>query len=96
MNADDVGFEAGFWFSDLGARYLDLQRAAVRRGVAVRRIFIIESPTLMTNPELRRILEMQRSTGVEVRLIDSSEAAQDGGLSDFVIFDEQISTTPRR
>ncbi|MBU2664586.1 hypothetical protein KOI35_13870 [Actinoplanes bogorensis] len=96
VNANDVGFEAGFWFSDLGARYLELQKAAVRRGVTIRRIFIIESPTLMTDPELRRILQMQRSAGVDVRLSDGSAAAQDGGLFDFVIFDEQIcyDTTP--
>ncbi|MBM2619787.1 hypothetical protein JIG36_30185 [Actinoplanes sp. LDG1-06] len=96
VNADKVSFEAGFWFSDLGARYLDLQRAAARRGVTIRRIFIIESPTLMTNPELRRILAMQRNAGISVRVSSDSEAAQDGGFSDFVIFDEQICyvTTP--
>jgi uncharacterized protein DUF6879 len=91
-----VEFEAGFWLTDLGARYLDLQRAAVRRGVDIRRIFILDSPTLMTDPELRRILALQRSAGVNVRLSDGSEAAQDGGLSDFVIFDEEVcyDTTP--
>ena len=96
INNKDVGFEAGFWLSDLGARYLDLQRVAVRRGVSIRRVFIVESPSLMDNPELSRILAMQRSAGIEVRLIDGSEAAQDGGLSDFVIFDEEVcyDTTP--
>jgi hypothetical protein len=96
INKQDVGFEAGFWFSDLGARYLDLQRVAVRRGVVIRRVFIVESPTLMANPELIRILAMQKSAGIQVRLIDGSQAAQDGGLSDFVLFDGQIcyDTTP--
>jgi hypothetical protein len=96
INTETVGFEAGFWMSDLGARYLDLQRAAVRRDVEIRRIFIIESPTLMTNAELQHIVAMQRSAGIHVRFCDGSEAAQDGGLSDFVIFDNQIcyDTTP--
>jgi hypothetical protein len=92
----NMGFEAGFWLSDLGARYLDLQRDAVRRGVEIRRVFIVESPELMTDPEVRHILAMQRSAGVDVRYIEGSEAGQDGGLSDFVIFDEQLcyDTTP--
>lgn len=96
INADNVGFEAGFWLTDLGARYLDLQRGALRRGVMIQRVFIVESPSLMTNPELNRILSMHRSAGVEVRLVDGSEAAQDGALADFVIFDEQVcyDTTP--
>jgi hypothetical protein len=95
-NSEDIGFEAGFWLSDLGARYLDLQRGARRRGVRIRRLFIVEKPELMANPELRRILAMQRSAGIEVRLIDGSGVAQDGGLYDFVIFDGQIcyDTTP--
>ncbi|MDW5322360.1 DUF6879 family protein [Plantactinospora sp. KLBMP9567] len=96
INADGVGFEAGFWLSDLGARYLDLQRMALRRGVVIRRVFIIESATLVTHPELSRILALQKGAGVEVRLVDGSETPQDGGLSDFVIFDEQLcyDTTP--
>jgi len=91
-----VEFEAGFWLTDLGARYLDLQRTAVGRGVKIRRIFILDSPTLMTDPDLRRILAMQRSAHIEVRISDGSQAAQDGGLFDFVIFDEELcyDTTP--
>ncbi|GIF23643.1 hypothetical protein BJ973_004252 [Actinoplanes tereljensis] len=91
-----VEFEAGFWLTDLGARYLDLQRAAVRRGVDIRRIFILDSPKLRADPDLRRILAMQRSAGIHVRLSDGSGVAQDGGLSDFVIFDEEVcyDTTP--
>jgi hypothetical protein len=95
-NHHDVGFEAGFWLSDLGARYLDLQRAAVRGGVVIQRVFVVESPSLMANPELGRILTMQRGAGIQVRLISGEDVAQDGGLSDFVIFDEQVcyDTTP--
>jgi len=48
--ATAVEFEAGFWRTDLGAHYLDLQRAAVRRGVEIRRIFVLDSPTLITDP----------------------------------------------
>lgn len=31
-SANGPGFEAGFWLTDLGGRYLDLQRSALRRG----------------------------------------------------------------
>ncbi|GAA2632941.1 hypothetical protein [Paractinoplanes durhamensis] len=90
VSADVVGIEAGFWLSDLGARYLDVQRAAVRRDVDIRRIFVVESPGLINEPELRRTIEMQRSAGVQVRISQESEKAQHGGLSDFVVFDAQI------
>lgn len=90
VNAHDVGFGTGFWLSDLGGRYLDLQRAAVRRGVTIRRIFIVESPAPRDNTELGRILAMQRSAGIDVRLLDDGEAAQDGGVSDYLVFDEEL------
>jgi hypothetical protein len=36
------GFDGGLWNSDLGSRYLELQREAISRHVAIRRIFIFE------------------------------------------------------
>ncbi|WP_305785498.1 DUF6879 family protein [Symbioplanes lichenis] len=91
MNAQGEGSGTGFWLSDLGARYLDLQRAAVRRGVVVRRIFIVESAGLTPGTELSRIVAMQRSAGIQVRLLDRpEEAAQDGGVSDYLVFDGEL------
>jgi hypothetical protein len=95
-SANGAGFEAGFWLTDLGGRYLDLQRSALRRGVSIRRIFIYDSPDLITSDELTRILAMQHSAGVEVRLLGGGPLPPSGAIADFVIFDEEISydTTP--
>src|ERR1700722_5588472 len=37
------GFDGGLWTSDLGVRYVELQREAVDRGVKIRRIFVFEN-----------------------------------------------------
>jgi hypothetical protein len=96
IEADGVGFEGELWLSDLGARYLDLQRQALRRGVVIRRIFLLDAPTHETDPALMHIFATQRSAGIEVKLADGRDPGQDG-LS-YVIFDEQIcyNTMPMR
>jgi hypothetical protein len=95
VSAHGVGFEAGFWLNDLGGRYLDLQRIALRRGVKIQRVFIFESPDLIHTPELRRILTMQQNAGVEVK-VRGGPIPPGGLVTDFVLFDDEISydTTP--
>jgi hypothetical protein len=95
VSAHGVGFEAGFWLNDLGGRYLDLQRTALRRGVKIQRVFIFESPDLIHTPELRRILTMQQNAGVEVK-VRSGPIPSGGSITDLVLFDDEISydTTP--
>jgi hypothetical protein len=89
-SAQEVGYGTGFWLSDLGARYLELQRVAVRRGVIIQRIFFVESPEIVDQPPLNRVIAMQRGAGIDVRVLDGAEAAQDGGVSDYLVFDEQL------
>lgn len=45
------------WNSELGRRYLELQAQAVQRGVVIRRIFILETPSLLAHPGLREICD---------------------------------------
>lgn len=80
------------WKSELGQDYLELQALAVERGVAIRRIFILENPRLAKHSELLEICEQQCGLGIDVRLIDASTAA---GIArshtPMVIFDNAIS-----
>lgn len=96
VSAHGVGFEAGFWLNDLGGRYLELQRMALRRGVTIRRVFIYEAADVINSEELKRILSMQQNAGIEVKLLGGGPIPPDGSIADFVLFDEQLSydTTP--
>jgi len=96
MSPHGMGFEAGFWLNDLGGRYLMLQRMALRRGVNIKRVFIYETPELIESEAIQRILSMQMSAGIEVRIVGGGLVSPDGSIADFIVFDEQISyeTTP--
>jgi hypothetical protein len=85
------GLEAGFWFTDLAARYLDLQRAAIRRGVEIKRVFIFETPDLMDSVDVKRTLAVQHNLGVEIRLFGVGPVPPDGSIADFVLFDSAVS-----
>jgi hypothetical protein len=86
-----TSLEAGFWLTDLGVRYLDLQRAALRRGVQIKRVFIVENPDVMRTDLVQRILSTQRTMGVEIRLLGVGPVPPDESIADFVLFDEEIS-----
>jgi hypothetical protein len=86
-------FDGGLWASDLGVRYLQLQRQAIDRGVSVRRIFIFEDADLMRDQLFLRIMQMQRDAGIDARVLDFRLIPEwlRGMIFDFVIFDEQLS-----
>jgi hypothetical protein len=98
VDAGGRGFDGGLWMTDLGNRYLDLQRAAVRRSVNIRRIFVFDRPELLADPDFLRIRNLQRDAGVQVRILDNSMVPQhlQGLIHDFVVFDDVVSyeTTP--
>jgi hypothetical protein len=89
-----AGFEGGFWLNDLGGRYLELQRAAIRRGVKIRRIFVYEKPELLQQEQFTLIKNMQVSAGIDVRILGGENPAD--GIYDIVLFDDELSydTTP--
>jgi hypothetical protein len=92
------GFDGGLWTSDLGTRYLELQREAIARHVYIRRIFVFENEDLARDETFLRITQMQRDVGVEVRMLDH-QLIPDWMLSmifDFIVFDGTVSyeTTP--
>jgi hypothetical protein len=87
------------WFSELGQRYLDLQAAAVRRGVAVRRIFVVGDSGHLDHPQVLRLVAQQRQLAIAVRRLDASTLASASGTNlPMVIFDGEIlyEQTPTR
>ena len=95
LPAVDAGgevFHGGFWDSDLGRRYLRLQHAAARKGVRVRRVFVIERPEFATDPDVLRTCREQAELGLEIRMLLSSTGMPKPMTSyDFILFDDQVS-----
>jgi hypothetical protein len=93
--------DEGLWKSDLGQRYLEAQRDAVDRGVAIRRLFIMDSPGLSGDAEVLKACLAQREIGVQVRILDPSAipAKRRSQLLDFIIFDSvicyELTSAPR-
>ena len=98
VDAGMRGFDGGLWTSDLGTRYVELQREAIARGVAIRRIFVFENEDLAQDETFRRITKMQRDIGVEVRMLDYQLIPEwlRSMIFDFIVFDEAVGyeTTP--
>lgn len=96
VDAGGRGFvDGGLWSSDLGQRYLDLQREAIRRGVTIRRVFIMDRPELMSDPDFRRVIGWHMDRDIQIRVLDPAPARNAGmprsALTDFIIFDGVVS-----
>jgi len=85
--------QGGFWNSDLGRRYLAVQREAVRRGVVVRRVFVLERSEVVNNPILRSVCHSQSTLGIDVRVLYPGDMTNfmRGSLHDFILFDNELS-----
>lgn len=92
VDAGDEVFHGGFWDSDLGRRYLQLQQDAVRRNVRVRRVFVIERSDLAFNPDVLRTCGEQAALGLDIRLLVGSALPKSmPSYYDFILFDNQVS-----
>jgi hypothetical protein len=93
VDAGGRGFvDGGLWGSDLGLRYLDMQRDAVRRGVRIRRIFIMDRPNLRGDADFLAVCREHESFGIDVRILDPSKPnVRSTSLVDFIVFDGVIS-----
>jgi hypothetical protein len=86
--------DGGLWASDLGQRYLKEQRAAIQKGVQIRRVFVTDEPDL---EGLQTVCKMQQDIGISVRILDLSRnngirrTTLFDSLFDFVVFDSAIS-----
>jgi hypothetical protein len=93
VDAGMRGFDGGLWTSDLGSRYLDLQRDAMSRQVAVRRIFVFEKDDLVRDETFQKITQTQRDLGIDVRMLDQQLIPDwlRSMIFDFIIFDGAVS-----
>lgn len=93
VDAGMRGFDGGLWTSDLGTRYLELQRDAMARHVAIRRIFVFENEDLARDETFLKITQMQRDVGIDVRMLDHQLIPEwlRPMIFDFIIFDRAVS-----
>lgn len=84
--------EGGFWASDLGMRYLDLQRKAIERGVTIRRLFLLTEDTI-DERALDRLLAPHRQIGVQTNIVRPEDVhfLHRNDLEDFILFDGKVS-----
>jgi hypothetical protein len=98
VDAGMRGFDGGLWTSDLGTRYLELQREAIARQVSIRRIFVFENEGLARDETFLKITKMQRDVGVDVRMLDHQLIPEwlRSMIFDFIVFDGTVGyeTTP--
>lgn len=89
----EIQFDGSLWQSDLGQRFLEAQRDAVRRNVRIRRIFILSHPKLREDAAFRYVIEMHSAIGIEVRVLDPIVFPRQfvPVISDFVLFDGVVS-----
>ena len=71
-----------FWSSDFGKRYFELNRAAVKRGVVITRIFALTSEEVKNS--LDKLKEQERA-GIRVLVMKPNRLNQE-----FILFDDKI------
>jgi hypothetical protein len=93
VDAGARGFDGGLWTSDLGTRYLTLQREAIDRQVSIRRIFVFAQEALVRDETFSRIVQMQRDLGVDVRLFHYQRIPEwlQTMTFDFIVFDGAVT-----
>jgi hypothetical protein len=94
VDAGGRGFvDGGLWNSDLGQRYLEAQREAIKRGVSIRRLFIVDRPELKDDVDFVSLLRQHGDIRVEVRTLmaDDIAATQRSSLIDFIVIDGVLS-----
>ncbi|HKT05677.1 MAG TPA: hypothetical protein VJT31_39695 [Rugosimonospora sp.] len=93
VNARGEFVDEGLWRTELGQRYLEAQGRALRHGVAIRRVFILEKAESLDDPTFREICDEQRNMGIQVHAVVLREVRGAGipFVSDFILFDDVVS-----
>ncbi|WP_285511195.1 DUF6879 family protein [Streptomyces sp. NBRC 14336] len=92
LYATSTSVDRDFWSSGPGRRYMVAQGDAIRkRGVEIRRLFLVDSPEEITD-SLRRLCERQRRYGIDARIVDQSQLDNEPvtSVNDFIIFDDEL------
>jgi hypothetical protein len=86
-------YDATFWTSDLGRRYLQTQQQIIAGGVRIRRLFILDHPELATDPGFINLCRQQTQLGIHTRTLATAAVPPQraGDLVDFILFDQVLS-----
>ncbi|GAA0989730.1 hypothetical protein GCM10009555_074220 [Acrocarpospora macrocephala] len=84
-------FDGGFWITDAGQRYLEIQRERAKAGVTIRRIFYVDTPERVRSETFQQISRMHVAAGVDVRVLTASQLTSALGVDDFIVFDGVVS-----
>ncbi|MDX6739825.1 hypothetical protein [Actinocorallia sp. A-T 12471] len=87
------GLARGYWASDRGRRYLKLQADVIQsRGVAVRRLFVLEKSDDLAEPGFLAIFQSQAAIGIDVRTIHIDQVPEVlRSRLDVIIYDGAIA-----
>jgi hypothetical protein len=98
VDAGATGLDGGLWTSDLGIRYVELQREAIVRKVRIRRIFVFDTAEMGRDETFAKITQRQQDVGVEVRKLGREFVPGwlESLIFDFIVFDGIVGyeTTP--
>lgn len=90
LDATSTSVDREFWSSGPADRYLAAQEKAIkRRGVEIRRLFIVRTEDEAT-PELRALCDNQRRRGIDARIAVRSLMESNPRVSDFIVFDGEL------
>lgn len=90
LDATSTSVDREFWSSGPADRYLAAQEKAIkRRGVEIRRLFIVRTEDEVT-PELRALCDNQRRRGIDARIAVRSLMESSPRVSDFIVFDGEL------
>jgi hypothetical protein len=83
----------GFWFTDLGQRYLEVQRESAVNGVTIRRVFIVDSPEAAADGKFLQLCRMHSGMQINVRVLVAGDVPppRKSSLFDFILFDNVVS-----
>jgi hypothetical protein len=93
VDARGRGVDSGFWQSDLGQRYLEVQRSVARNGIKIRRIFVVDRSGISNGEEFYEMCRMQARMNIDVRILTAAdlEPPLKTKLLDFILFDNIVS-----
>ena len=98
VDAGVLGLDGGLWTSDLGIRYLEVQREAIPGRSASGASSCSRHENMAQDESFQRITQMQRNVGVQVRMLDQQLIPDwlQSMIFDFIVFDGAVSyeTTP--
>ncbi|MDH6627639.1 hypothetical protein M2271_005466 [Streptomyces sp. LBL] len=91
LDATSTSVDRDFWYSGPAERYLAAQEKAIkRRGVEIRRLFVVKEPRDVT-ASLRDLCAEHGRRGIDTRIAVRSLLTSNSRVNDFIIFDGELS-----